>query len=323
VDDGAGALSLPGCNATEHAAMLVQDILEQPTRVLSDAQRQRYFDDGFLVLDGVIDRAWRERLHRAMAANVEASREVEVSDTRFVLEDGHSRATPRLRRLSSPVSHHPDFWAFASDSVCADVAADVCGPDVKFYHSKLNFKWPHGGQRFDWHQDIPAWPHTDYSPVTVGLYLEDCGAAQGPLKAIRGSHLPPLHSMYDKDGNWVLRIPEDELPADWQDEVVSLTGTAGSLVLLNCRVIHGSAGNDSAQMRPLLLNVYSSADSMPYMANPIPSAYEGRIVRGKPARFACHDPRGCELPPDWSGGYQGPWAHQAGGRGEESGAGRM
>jgi hypothetical protein len=76
-------------------------------------------------------------------------------------------------------------------------------------------------------------------------------------------------------------------------------------------------------MRPLLLNVYSSADSMPYMANPIPSAYEGRIVRGKPARFACHDPRGCELPPDWSGGYQGPWAHQASGRGEESGAGRM
>ena len=27
-------------------------------------------------------------------------------------------------------------------------------------------------------------------------------------------------------------------------------------------------------------------------------------------RFSCHDPRGCELPPDWSGGYVGPWAHQ-------------
>ena len=303
--------------------MLMQDILEHPTRVLSAAQRQRFFDDGFLVLEGLVDEAWLHRLHAATAVNVEASREVSASDARFVLENGHSRDDPRLRRLSSPVSHHPDFWAFASESVAADVAADLCGPHVKFYHSKLNFKWPHGGQRFDWHQDIPAWPHTDYSPVTVGLYMQDCGPAQGPLEAIRGSHLPPLHSMYDKDGNWVLRIPEDELPPGWQDDVVALTGPAGSLVLLNCRVIHGSAGNDSAQMRPLLLNVYSSADSMPYVANPIPSRYDGTIVRGKPARFASHDPRGCELPPDWSRGYQGPWAHQARGSGEGSGASRM
>jgi hypothetical protein len=38
------------------------------------------------------------------------------------------------------------------------------------------------------------------------------------------------------------------------------------------------------------------------------------LVRGKPARIAHHDPRGCEIPPDWAGGYSGPWAHQAGAR---------
>jgi ectoine hydroxylase len=67
-------------------------------------------------------------------------------------------------------------------------------------------------------------------------------------------------------------------------------------------------------MRPLLLNVYSSADSMPYVFNPIPSPYEGAVVHGKPARKSCHDPRGCELPPDWSKGYSGPWQHQARGK---------
>lgn len=290
--------------------MLAEDVLKHPVRVMSEAQRQRFFDDGFLVLEGAIGRDWLDRLEAAMAEMVEASRQVRESDSRFVLEDGHSAETPRLRRLSSPVSHHPEFWAFASESLSADVAADVCGPDVKFYHSKLNFKWPHGGQRFDWHQDIPAWPHTDYSPVTVGLYLEDCGPQQGPLRAIRGSHLGPLHSMYDRAGNWVLRIPEEDLSPGWREDVVDLTGPAGSLVLLNCRVIHGSAGNHSERMRPLLLNVYSSADSMPYVTNPIPSEYEGAIVRGRPARFSCHDPRGCELPPDWSQGYAGPWAYQ-------------
>jgi hypothetical protein len=35
------------------------------------------------------------------------------------------------------------------------------------------------------------------------------------------------------------------------------------------------------------------------------------IVHGEAARYASHDPRGCELPPDWSKGYVGPWQHQA------------
>jgi hypothetical protein len=60
----------------------------------------------------------------------------------------------------------------------------------------------------------------------------------------------------------------------------------------------------------LLLNVYSAADAMPYTANPLPSKYSGAIVRGKPARWAYHDPRPCMLPPDWSGGYTSIFAIQ-------------
>ena len=291
--------------------MLMENVLRHPCHYLSESQRKQYFEQGCLVIEGALTSDWLERLRTAMAANVEQSRTVRDSDARFVLENGHWPDTPRLRRLTSPVSHHPDFWAFASESISADIAADVCGPDVKFHHSKLNFKWPNGGQQFDWHQDIQAWPHTDYSPVTIGVYLEDVGPDQGPLKVISGSHLEPLYSMYDKNGNWVLRIAEDELPTDWREREISLTGTAGSLILLSCRAIHGSSANESDCMRPLLLNVYSSADSMPYVANPIPSEYAGTVVRGKPARIASHDPRGCEIPPDWSKGYRGPWAYQA------------
>jgi ectoine hydroxylase-related dioxygenase (phytanoyl-CoA dioxygenase family) len=290
--------------------MLAHDVLKHPARAMSEAKRAQFFEEGCCVLEAAVPADWLARVRAAMARMVEESRAVAASDTRFVLEDGHSAATPRLRRLNSPPMHDPDFWAFAAESVSADVAADVCGPDVKFYHSKLNFKWPEGGQRFDWHQDIQAWPHTDYSPVTVGLYMEDCGPEQGPLLAIRGSHKGKLYSMYDRERNWVLRIPEDELPTGWQDDLVALTGPAGSLVLLNCRVIHGSKGNRSERMRPLLLNVYSSADSFAYVANPIPSPQAGAIVRGQPARFSSHDPEGCEMPPDWSKGYAGPWAYQ-------------
>ena len=290
--------------------MFPADILKHAPRTMTAAQREQFFEDGCIVLEGAVDDTWLGRLRTAMAEMIEKSRAVTESDSTFVLEDGHSADDPRLRRLTSPVTHHPVFWEFASSPPIVDVAADVCGPDVKFYHSKLNFKWPKGGQLFDWHQDIQAWPHTDYSPVTIGVYLEDCGPEQGPLLAVKGSHKEPLRSMYDEAGNWVLRIDEDKMPDNWRDNTVSMTGSAGSLALLSCRVIHGSMRNASDAMRPLLLNVYSSADSMPYVFNPIPSDYDGTIVTGQPARVACHDPRGCELPPDWSKGYVGPWKHQ-------------
>ena len=297
--------------------MLEADVLKYPTRSITSEQREAFFANGSLVLESFIGNDWLARLRHAASKSIESARHVTENNATYVLESGHSPEAPALRRLNSPVCNHPDFWRFACESSIVELAADLCGPHVKFYHSKLNFKWPHVGQKFDWHQDIPAWPHTDYSPVTIGLYLEDCGVEQGPLMAINGTHRGDLHSMYDENHNWVLRIPEENLESGWQDHIVNLTGPAGSVVVLNCRVIHGSHQNNSTQMRPLLLNVYSSADSMPYAFNPLASEYDGVIVCGEPARYASHDPRGCELPPDWSKGYVGPWRHQATGRAVE------
>ena len=107
--------------------------------------------------------------------------------------------------------------------------------------------------------------------------------------------------------NWVLSIPEAELDLSLTKKH---TGPAGSVLLLNCRTIHSSEPNNSNQSRPMLLSVYSSADSIPYTHNPIPSPYAGTIVQGKSATWASHDPRPCQLPPDWSTGYVGPWVHQ-------------
>src|SRR3546814_3312171 len=89
------------------------------------------------------------------------------------------------------------------------VAVVVC-PDVKFHHAKLNVKSGHGSRGFKWHQDIQAWPHTDYSPVTVGVYIDGCSPDQGPLSLVPGSHQGPLYSMYDTNGNFVVRVARSE-----------------------------------------------------------------------------------------------------------------
>ena len=185
-----------------------------------------------------------------------------------------------------------------------DAVADLVGPNVKFHHSKLNFKWSKGGEEVKWHYDISFWPHTNYSPLTIGTYIYDCGMEQGPVGMIPKSHLiDPVLNQYAEDGSWVGCLSEEDVAKIDPSKAVYMVGPAGSLTLHNCRTAHGSPRNDSDLGRPLLLYTLTSADAFPYTTNPIKSRYDQSIIRGTRAQFAHHDPRPCLIPPDWSSGY--------------------
>jgi len=290
--------------------MLPEQVLAHKPTVLSQQQREFYFENGYLLIERVIAQQWIDRLLDATAEMVERSRPLRKSDVMFDLEPDHSADEPRLRRLSSPADHHPAYREFVSGFPLADIAADLVGPDVKFHHSKLNFKWAKGGEEVKWHQDITFWPHTNYSPLTMGTYLYDVDDDQGPLGVIPGSHRGDLYNQYDEEDKWVGCLQVTDLQQIDLRKAVYLGGPAGSVTIHNCRTIHGSKRNLSVTGRPLLLNVYSSADAFPYTPNPLFSRYAGKIVRGKSARWARHDPRGCLIPPDWSGGYSSIYALQ-------------
>lgn len=290
--------------------MTPEEILSQEPRVLTRKQRESYFETGYILLERLIPDEWVEKLRKVTEEMVDRSRALEKSDTVWDLDKGHTADTPRLRRLSSPNDHHPLYWEYASQSILPDVIADLVGQDVKFHHSKLNFKWSGGGEEVKWHQDISFWPHTNYTPCTAGTYLYDCGLEQGPLAVLPGSHEHPLYDQYNNEGEWVGCLsPSDSATIDMQ-KAVYLDGPAGSVTIHNCRTLHYSKANYSDVPRPLLLNVYSSADAFPYTHNPLYSKYDQAIVRGKPARWAHHDPRPCLQPPDWSGGYTSIFALQ-------------
>jgi len=292
--------------------MTPENILETPPKVLTQEQREFYFENGYLLVESVIPNDLLERALEVTAGMVERTRTLTVSDAIFDLEPGHSTDSPRLRRLTSPVEHHPFYWEFASQSVITDLAADLAGPDVKFHHSKLNFKWNSGGEEVKWHQDISYWPHTNYSPLTIGAYLYDVGPDQAPLGVISGSHDGELFDQYNDKGEWAGCLSDKQVARVAIADAQYLMGPAGSVTIHNCRTIHGSAPNESDCARPLLLNVYSAADAFTYTPNPVPSRHMGAIVRGQPARYAHHDPRPCQMPPDWSGGYTSLFALQQG-----------
>lgn len=291
--------------------MTPEQILEVKPRVLSQSQREFYFNEGYLLLERVIDDRWLTRLRAATDELVERSRSVSASDQVFDLEPGHTAAAPRLRRVSNPAEQHPAFWDYCTDSVMPDIVADLVGPDVKFHHSKLNFKWANGGEEVKWHYDIGFWPHTNYSPLTVGTYLYDCGMAQGPLGVLPRSHLiDPMLSQYDAGDRWTGCLSAEDCAKLDLSRAAFLPGPAGSLTIHNCRTLHYSARNESDLGRPLLLNTLTSADAFPYTINPIKPKHDQFILRGQRARFAHHDPRPCLIPPDWSKGYTSIFALQ-------------
>ena len=280
--------------------MTPEAILAHAPRVLTQAQREAYFATGFLVAEQVIPRHWLDRLNALSQEFLEESRRHEKSNDAFDLGPKHSADHPHVRRLRALVDRHPDFWRFASDSALTDIAADLVGPDVKFHSSKLNYKWPGAGEVVKWHQDIPAWPHTNYSPVTLGVYLDDTPAEKGPLTCIPGSQNGPIFVHRDAAGAWTGAVGDADMATTEIARAEDLTGRAGAVVAINCRTLHASRANFSDAVRPCALFVFSSADAFTWMPAPTPTRYTGEIVRGEPARVAHLDPTPCPVPPDWS-----------------------
>ena len=286
-------------------------VLSHAPKVLTDAQRKFYFENGYLLLEGFLSDGWLTRLNALSTQFVDESRGWTASDDKFDLEDGHSAKAPRLRRLTQPVEHHPVYWELASNSPITDVAEDLLGPDVKFHHSKLNFKWSRGGTEVKWHQDIQFYPHTNYNVLAIGIYLEDVDDTMGPMGVIPGSHEGELFNLYNQNDQWAGAIDDRDLARVPLEKAVYLKGPAGSVTVHHCRMVHGSKPNaHPSKARPLLLNSFSAADALTVTPNPSYSRYNGTVVRGKPARWVEFDPRPCLVPPDWSGGYTSIFALQ-------------
>ena len=280
--------------------MIHDEIRTYTPKILTIPQREAYFESGFLAIEDLLPEAWLERLNALSDNFIDDSRQHSVSNEAFDLGPMHSPDHPHVRRLRALVDQHPDFWRFAAESVMADIAADLVGPNVKFHSSKLNYKWPGTGETVQWHQDIPAWPHTNYSPLTLGVYLTDVPAEQGPLTCLPGTQNGPIFVHRDDRGEWTGSIGDADLATVDQSSAVDLVGRAGTIIAINCRTLHASRANATGRVRPVALFVYSSADAFAWMPPPTPTSHTGEIVRGSPATVAHLDPTPCPVPPDWS-----------------------
>lgn len=282
--------------------MTPEQILAYPAQVLEESQRRSYFDQGYLHLDGFLRPELLDGLQRAYDELIERYRRHTVSDDDVLIEPDHTAQTPRFKRVNRATDQHPVFWSYAADSVLTEVVSDLVGPAVRYRESYINCKSPRGGDAIDWHQDFPFYPHTNRALLTVLTFLEDVTPDMGPIRLFPGSHRGPLYDHYARDGSWAGKVADTDMATLDLDEAVPLCGPAGTLVVFDCCMIHGSEPNRfEEKSRNLLLTGYSAADA--FCCTTLPANMQATqafsIVRGEPATHAHHQPTQVRIPPDW------------------------
>jgi ectoine hydroxylase-related dioxygenase (phytanoyl-CoA dioxygenase family) len=147
------------------------------TRRLTDEQRRKYREDGYLVLDAVVDDELIELVERAAAEALEESRVVSRVTGGDVLQKvpGLTRSNDVFRRL-------------ATDPAIAGVVEELLGEEPLIFRDVLVVKPAREGAALDWHQDSAYWDVDPPALVSAWVALADVPEEAGCLHVLAGSH---------------------------------------------------------------------------------------------------------------------------------------
>lgn len=269
--------------------------------MLTKEQVVQYRRDGYLVVENVLTAVELKRARDAVDEMVEQSRDMTEKNEVFELEPDHSPAQPRLRRIRTPVLHHPAFDAVLRSPRLLDAVEPLIGPNIRYHGSKLNMKAAGGGTPVEWHQDFAFYPHTNDDLLACGVALDDCDLDNGCLLVIPGSHREKLLDHHDEAGNFVGAV-DATLPEIAEERQVPVVLRAGSMSVHHVRLLHGSAPNNSDRQRRLLLLELAAADAFPIQRMIPWETFDRSLLRGsdpqrarmieaddlRPPRFTVH-----------------------------------
>jgi ectoine hydroxylase-related dioxygenase (phytanoyl-CoA dioxygenase family) len=194
---------------------------------------------------------------------VRASARVSANDEIFDLEDTHSAAKPRLRRIKLPHNHHEAYARAVKHPKVVEALVQLWG-SLRFDSGKLNLKSAGYGAPIEWHQDWAFYPHTNDDLAAVGIMLDDFTMENGPMMVIPGSHLGPTFDHHGDDGRFCGAMDPNDPEVDYAKAEPCL-GKAGSITIHHVRAVHGSATNFSGAERRFLLYQYRAADAWPLL----------------------------------------------------------
>jgi ectoine hydroxylase-related dioxygenase (phytanoyl-CoA dioxygenase family) len=229
--------------------------------MIDEAGVARYREQGFVVVENVLNAAEVADLRRVTDELVEKARFVREHTDVYDLEPTHSPQEPRVRRIKAPHQQHAVYDAVMRHPNILAVLQKLVSPSIRFDTAKLNMKAAGYGAAVEWHQDWAFYPHTNDDLCAVGVMMDDCEMENGPLLCMPGSHKGPVYD-HHSDGVFCGAMDPTKVDVDFS-KAVPCTGPAGSISVHHARTIHGSAPNTSKKPRRLLLFQYRAADAWP------------------------------------------------------------
>jgi phytanoyl-CoA hydroxylase len=231
--------------------------------MLSPSQIAAYRRDGVIVVPDVFSADEIAELRRVTDGFVARSARIVANDDIFDLEDSHSAAEPRVRRIKTPHAWDDAYFRAGRNPTIVAILKDLWG-SVRFDTGKLNMKSAGYGAPVEWHQDWAFYPHTNDDLAAVGIMLDDMTMENGAMLVVPGSHQGPVLDHHGPDGRFCGAIDPADPALDVSDAVPCL-GIAGSVTVHHVRAVHGSATNFSGAERRFLLYQYRAADSWPLL----------------------------------------------------------
>lgn len=199
----------------------------------------------------------------------------------------HEPGSDEIRSIFAVHRDDQVFQQIAQHARIQDIVKQILGSEVYVHQSRINFKQGFTGKEFYWHSDFETWHVEDGMPrmraLSCSIALEDNNANNGPLMVVPGSHrkfVSCVGEAPDEHYKSSLRRQEYGVPDQeslkylvQQGGIVAPTGKAGSIILFDCNLMHGSNSNITPYQRSNVFVVYNSVN------NKLAAPYSGKKPR--------------------------------------------
>lgn len=217
---------------------------------ITPAERDAFAEDGVVCLRRQFDAGWIDRLRKA-------TDEV-LSQWWLTMEFTPQGKPGRFASSLFMWRVHPVFHDFVFRSPAAAIAGEMMGATkINLFADHLLVKEPGTLDPTTWHHDRPFWPLAGSQVCSIWLALDPVTRETGGVEYVAGSHRwPVLYRPVRPYTPALARKRNMELPAcpsfdDKRDRyrLLSWDMEPGDCLVFDVRVIHGSGGNASSEVR--------------------------------------------------------------------------
>ena len=247
---------------------------------ISSAQLEKYENDGYVVVENVLESSTLKRLRDVTDEVVASAAELTTHSEALDLEESHTPKNPRVRRIKRPHLVHDFYLKLARHPNILSALTPILGFDIRLHGGgKVNMKSAEYGAAVEWHQDWAFYPHTNQDVLAVGILLDDMTSENGPVLMVPATHKGPLYN-HHSDGAFCGAIDQQETKLDIST-AQEVHAKAGSISIHHARLVHGSSMNRSNEQRRILFFEFTAADAWPLLGIGNLEEFNGRIVQGQ------------------------------------------